>query len=277
MGESLVTMSIVGLIAGFLFSMPVAGPISILVTSNALKGRLRFSNMVSVGASFADLVYITLGVYGITKLYRFYQPAMPYILSVGAILLFYIGFRVFRSKLDLEHLGELEPESGKPIRKDKGGFYTGFMVNFLNPTLIFGWLTTSVMVITLTSSLGLNTGGLDAMIGQNVKTLNGEDSPAFENSRIASYFKADSLEFLRKHEPREPVVRPSWFPLLMSVSFALFLSIGSMAWFILLGVIVARFRHRIKASVIHGIIRSLGILLCLFGLYFAYTAIKIWT
>lgn len=275
MGESLLTMSIVGLITGFIFSMPIAGPISILITSNALKGRMRYCNLIAVGASIADFVYVYIAVFGITKLYRFFKPAMPYILGLGAIFIIFIGYRVFRSKLDLEHLEETEPRTIKPIRKDKGGFYTGFMINFLNPTLVFGWLTTSVLVITFISSLGFNTGGLDTMVDQNVSTLNSTDGRAIENSRIASYLKPDTLKFLRNRELQKPFTRPAWFPLLISLSYALPLAIGSIAWFIVLGLIIARFRHRINLRILTGIIHGLGILLCFFGLFFAYSAIKL--
>ena len=58
MGESILTISIAGFLAGFIFSMPIAGPISILITSNALKGRLRYCNLVSIGASIADFAYV---------------------------------------------------------------------------------------------------------------------------------------------------------------------------------------------------------------------------
>ena len=51
MAESLITMSIAGLLAGFIFSMPIAGPVSILITSNALKGRSNYCNRVTIGAS----------------------------------------------------------------------------------------------------------------------------------------------------------------------------------------------------------------------------------
>ena len=37
--ESIITMSIAGFLTGFIFSMPIAGPISIMITSNALKGQ----------------------------------------------------------------------------------------------------------------------------------------------------------------------------------------------------------------------------------------------
>jgi threonine/homoserine/homoserine lactone efflux protein len=274
MGESLITMSIVGLITGFIFSMPIAGPISILVTSNALKGRIRNSNLIALGASFADFVYVFIAVFGITKLYPFFKPAMPYILGLGAIFIIYIGYRVFRSRLEMGHIEEIEPKTGKRPRKDRGGFYTGFMVNLLNPTLIFGWLTTSVLVISFVASIGFDTGGLNSMIDENVKTLNSTNGPIIENPGVAAHLRPDTLKFLKNREPREQVALPTWFPWLISFSYSLPLAIGSIAWYVILALVIARFRHRINIRVLNGIIHGLGILLCLFGVFFAYSAIK---
>lgn len=275
MGASLITMAVVGLIAGFIFSMPIAGPISILITSNALKGRTHYCNRVAIGASLADFVYVFIAIYGVTRLYSWYKPAIPYILLGGALFIIYVGFRIFRSKVDLEHIEEINPKTGKPFPKGRGGFYAGFMVNFLNPTLIIGWLTTSVLVISFISSLGFDTGGLDSMIDQNVRTLNTIDGQVIDNPDVRTYLKADTLKFLRNHQPVQPVSRPASFPVQISLVYALSLAIGSILWFMLLAMALSRFRYRINLRILSGIIRSLGIVLCLFGAFFIYTAIKL--
>ncbi len=280
MGEGLITMAIVGLLTGFIFSMPIAGPISILVTSNALKGRVRKGNLIAIGASFADFVYVYIGVFGVTKLYPFFKPFMPYILGVGSVFIIYIGYRVIKSKLEMETLEEPGPLLEKPlmdkrIQKHKGGFYTGFMVNFLNPTLIFGWLTTSVLVISFIASIGFNTGGLNSMVDQSVNTLKNTSDRVAVDTIGTSFMKNDTLRFLKNREPRKPVVTPSWFPWLISFSYALPLAAGSVAWYIIMGLIIARFRHHINIKVVNGIIHGLGVILCGFGLFFAYTAIKL--
>ena len=92
MVESLITMSIAGFLTGFIFSMPIAGPISIMITSNALKGRLRYCNLFNLGASLGDFIYVFIAVYGLSKLYSFYKPIIPYIFTFGALLLFFLGF-----------------------------------------------------------------------------------------------------------------------------------------------------------------------------------------
>ena len=275
MGEGLITMAIVGLLTGFIFSMPIAGPISILVTSNALKGRVRKGNLIAIGASFADFVYVYIAVFGITKLYPFLKPFMPYLLGIGSVFIIYVGYRIFRSKFEMELIEEVEPLVEQSFKKHKGGFYTGFMVNFLNPTLIFGWLTTSVLVISFVASIGFNTGGLNSMVDQSVNTLKNTSDRVIVDTLGIPLLKNDTLRFLKNREPHEPVATPSWFPWLISFSYALPLAAGSVAWYIVMGLIIARFRHHINIRFLNAIIHSLGILLCGFGIFFAYTAIKL--
>jgi len=274
MGESLITMAIVGLITGFIFSMPIAGPVSILVTSNALKGRIFYCNRVVVGASIADFIYVFLAVFGITKFYPFLKPAMPYILFVGGLFILFIAYKVFKSKLDFDHLDDKGPKPAKAIKQHRGGFYTGFMVNLLNPSLIFGWLTTSVLVISFISSLGFDTGGLDIMVDQNFKTLSIADSSVVEHSALSPHIKADTLKFLRNHAVQAPTERPEWFPETISLVYALAVAVGSIAWYLILTVVIARFRRWINLRVVNGIIHGLGIILFCFGIFFGYSAIK---
>ena len=136
MTESLVTISIVGLLAGFIFSMPIAGPVSIFVTSRALSGKLRYCTIFAIGASLADRIYVFFAVYGVTRLYRYFKPAIPYILFGGALIILFIGIKIIRTRIDLEHIDNKNPLTEKIEKREKGAFYTGFMMNFLNPDLI---------------------------------------------------------------------------------------------------------------------------------------------
>jgi len=198
--ESVITISLAGLFAGFIFSMPIAGPVSILITSNALKGRLRFCNLVSIGASFADFSYVFVAVFGLTRLYSLYKPAMPYIFSVGAIFFLFLGYRIIRTKIDIEHLEDKSHLTEKIKKKEKGAFYTGLMINFLNPTLFIGVLTSSFFVISLIASLGLNTGGLAGKMEQNVKEINSIEGQKTENAQALSIKKFDNIHLGKKKE-----------------------------------------------------------------------------
>jgi threonine/homoserine/homoserine lactone efflux protein len=271
--ESIITISIAGILAGFIFSMPIAGPISILITSSALKGRLRYCNMVSLGASFADFAYVFVAVFGLTKLYSLYKPAMPYIFSLGALFFLYLGYRIIKTKIDIEHLEDKSQLAEKIKRKEKGGFYTGFMINFLNPTLFIGVLTSSFFVISLIASLGLNTGGLAGKMNENVEKISNIEGKKIENSKVLSIEQFEDIHLGKnKDRKQDQTVYPAYFHLIISICYALFLSLGSIIWFFMMAFLIVRFRKRINIKVISVFIKSLGLLLCLFGLYFGYLA-----
>ncbi len=117
--ESIITISIAGLLAGFILSMPSAGPIGILITSNALKGRLRYCILVSCGAFIGDFIYVFIAVFGLTKLYSIYKPAIPYIFAVSSLFCFYLGYRIIRTKIDIENLEDKSHLTEKIQKKGK--------------------------------------------------------------------------------------------------------------------------------------------------------------
>jgi threonine/homoserine/homoserine lactone efflux protein len=273
--ESIITMSIAGLLAGFIFSMPIAGPISILITSNAFKGRLRYCNLVSIGASFSDFTYVFIAVFGLTNLYTLYKPVIPYLLSVGSIFFFFIGYKNIRTKIDIEHLEDKSSLTEKIKKKEKGAFYTGFMISFLNPTLFIGMLTSSFFVISLVASLGFHTGGLAIKINQNVKEISNIEGRKIDSSQVLSLKQFDNIQIRKsKNQQGEQTKFPAHFHLTISICYAFFLSLGSIIWFYLMAFLIVRYRKHINVKIISVFIKSLGIILCLFGLYFGFVAAK---
>ena len=271
MVESIITISVAGFLAGFIFSMPIAGPISILITSNALKGRLRYCILVSMGAFIADFTYVFIAVFGLTKLYSFYKPAIPYIFAVGSLFFFYLGYRIIRTKIDIEHLEDKSHLTEKIQKKEKGAFYTGFLINFLNPTLFIGVLTSSFFVISLIASMGLNTGGLAGKMDQNVKEISNIEGRKIDNSKVLSIEQFDNFQKLKsKDHQQDQTIYPAYFHLIISICYAFFISFGSIIWFYLMSFIIVRFRQRINIKIISVFIKSLGVVLCLFGLFFGY-------
>ena len=277
MSESLITISVTGLIAGFFFSMPIAGPISILVTSNSLKGRLKYCNLLTIGASLADLVYVFIAVFGLTRFYSSYKPVIPYVTVVGSLFIIFIGYKIFRTKIDLEHIDDKVQLSEKIKKRDKGGFLTGLLVNFLNPTLFFGWLTTSFIIISIVSSLGFNTGGLDSMIDKNIVEINNIGGSVVEKPSLPEYLRFDTLQIFRKEIPvkKTETTLPKNFHLLISFCFAFSLALGSIIWFYLLAMVLYRFRNKINIKILNLIINSLGVILCLFGIFLIYKTLNI--
>jgi threonine/homoserine/homoserine lactone efflux protein len=275
MSESILTISIAGLVAGFVLSMPIAGPISILITTNALKGRAHYCNRVNIGASFGTFIYVFFVTYGLTKLYPYYKPAIPYLLSLGSLFLLFIGSRIFNTKLDIEHIEDTSQLSVKVRKQQKGGLYTGFVINFFNPTLIIGWLTSTFFVISFVSSLGFNTGNLDIAINQSIKEMsNIESSITDEINDITSngigVIKAPVVESSKQN----PAGFPKYFHLFISIVYALFISAGCITWFYLLTLLLTRFRKKINVRFLSLFIKGLGVVICFFGLYFGYLAVR---
>ena len=275
MGESIITMSIAGLLTGFIFSMPIAGPVSIMITSNALKGRLRYCNLFNLGASFGDFIYVFIAVFGLTNLYTFYKPIIPYIFSFGALLLIFLGYKIFRTKFDIEHLEDKIHLSDKIRKKERGAFYTGFMINFLNPTLFIGWLTSSLLVISFIAALGFHTGGLAIKIDQNAKEISNIEGRKIESHNDSVLKKLDNFQVLKiKERQVDQTVFPPSLHLVISICYAFFIAVGSILWFWLLTFLIVRYRTRINIKIIAGFVKSLGILLCCIGTYFGFQAIR---
>jgi threonine/homoserine/homoserine lactone efflux protein len=274
MFESILTISIAGLLAGFIFSMPIAGPISILITTSALKGRFRYCTLISLGASIADFIYVFVAVYGLTRLYLLYMPLIPYIFVVGSFFFFYLAYKIIKTKIDIEHLEDKSHLAEEIEKRDKGAFYTGFMINFLNPTLFIGVLTSSFFVISMVSSMGFHTGGLAVRLDQNVKDISSIEGVKIDNSKVLSIDQFDNIKIGTKVRQPDQTVYPASFHLVVSICYAVFLSLGSVLWFILMSYLVVRFRRKINLTVISIFIKSLGAILGLFGVYFGYQAIK---
>ncbi|HOP58880.1 MAG TPA: LysE family transporter [Bacteroidales bacterium] len=273
MTESIITMSVAGLLAGIVFSMPIAGPVSILITTNALKGRINYCNKVNAGASLATFTYVFFAVYGLTKLYPYYKPAIPYLFFFCSVFLFILGIIIFRTKFDIEHIEEKNNISVKVKKMEKGGFYTGCIINFMNPTLFFGWLTSTFLVISFVSSLGFSTGELDDFVNQSVKEISSLNSSAADDLKDLTndnYFLEEGKMIKQKTAVQTGF--PKHFHLIISLLYAFFIAIGSIIWFYFLAMFLGHFRKKINIRFLSLFVKSLGIVLCFFGLYFGYLA-----
>jgi threonine/homoserine/homoserine lactone efflux protein len=275
MAESIISIAIVGLLAGFIFSMPIAGPISILITTNALKGRLKYSILVNVGASLATFTYVFLAVFGLSKLYRLYQPAIPYLFAVGSVLLLFIGYRIFRTKFDFEHLEDKSHINEKIRKKETRGFYTGLVINFLNPTLFVGWLTSTFLVFSFVSSLGLSTGGLNLFVDKGLKEIVVLDPDMAPEVISMSSGSPEIVKISDKEDLLyDSTNTHSNIHLVISIVYALAISVGSVSWFCILALLIIKYRKHINIKILSACVKTLGIVLILFGLYFGYLAAK---
>jgi threonine/homoserine/homoserine lactone efflux protein len=273
--ESLLTISVIGLAVGLTFSVPVAGPISILIASHALKGEGRYCIRVAVGAAISDFFYCFIAVFGFTHLYLRYERFIPYFLIAGSLFIFYYGTKILRTRLVLEKLDS----KGKvnPLRAEleqKGGFRAGIVLNFLNPSLFIGWLTSSFLVISLAASLGFNVAQLNNILNSDVKTFQNHSLPNGVNSGMDPY--AGLLDASKALQPEPSASGTSTVSrLVYSLVYALFVALGTIVWFYYFSRFLIRNRKRVNVKILNHIIQILGVVLCFLSVYLIYIAARI--
>jgi len=114
---------------------------------------------------------------------------------------------------------------------------------------------------------------------QNVKEINKIEGAPVVDSMALKFDHIDKFGNIpipkRKVHQAEPVSFPAHFHLAISICYAFFLALGSVLWFYLLAFLLVRFRQRLNIKIISTIVRGLGVVLCIIGIYFGYMASKI--
>jgi threonine/homoserine/homoserine lactone efflux protein len=264
--EALITIIFVGFSAGFIFSIPVAGPINVIVTSNALSGKLRYCIRTALGASIIEFIYIVIIVIGISSLYSFYRPFIPYLLIAGAIVLIAVGIKIIKTKFSLENKNEKTIVKDK--LKNKGGMRTGILINLTNPSLFLGWLTSTFLIFSFVSSIGLNTGGLNLIIKENVNSI--RQMTGSELKRLKN-LPVDSLKTINEDVPDEETLNP----LLLGSVYGFSVAFGSFIWLYIYSKTIVKFRKKLNLKLVNRIIQMLGVILLFVAVYLIYKAVQI--
>jgi threonine/homoserine/homoserine lactone efflux protein len=142
-----------GLGLGFVGSMPVAGPISILVLKYALENRRREAMSLSIGASIAEAAYAFIAFWGLSSVLVRYPTLLPGMRIVGALVLIGIGayFGLRRPRVVRSSAADAGPSPAGTT------WITGLAVTIFNPTLIVTW-TTIITALHATSFFRLDPG-----------------------------------------------------------------------------------------------------------------------
>jgi len=259
MTESFITILVLGLLAGFLFSVPIAGPISILITSNALKGKRRFCLRTALGGAIVEFFYVFIAIFGLTSFFAYYQNLIPYILIIGSLFLFFVAFKIINTKLTLDDIQKEKIVKDKLA--NKGGFRIGLLLNLTNPSLFLGWFTSSFLLLSFATSVGLNTGGLDIMMNNSVTSIEEVTGKKFE--------KLDEFSFSQKENKNEDFLSP----IILSLTYATAVGIGSYIWFYLLTYFLIKYKEKLKIEWLNGLIRILGVFLFGIAGYLVYEGI----
>lgn len=140
------TASLIGFILGFVTSIPIAGPISILVFGRGLQNRAHTAVYLAVGSAIAESIYAYLAFWGFAALLTKYPWINPVSCALAAVILTALGIR-FAATKQQSSPEQPQPEQGSHGRKRS--FFLGMTITALNPTLAATWPALVAMVHSL--------------------------------------------------------------------------------------------------------------------------------
>jgi threonine/homoserine/homoserine lactone efflux protein len=141
---------LIGFAFGYLGSMPVAGPISVLVLHLGLARDPRRALYVAVGGAVAESLYALLAFWGLSEVLTRYPMVLPASRMVGSGLLLALGLAML-----LVRTRGATPQNQPRQPGRKRSFALGFLITAVNPTLIVTW-TAAVAALHGTGLLAMN-------------------------------------------------------------------------------------------------------------------------
>lgn len=125
----LLAVCAVALVFGFVGSMPLAGPISIMVVARAARKRFGEALHVGLGAAAAEAIYAGVAFFGFTTILARHPVVVPISHGVTAVVLLALGVRFAFWKL----------KEKKEKKHHAGTALVGFTLSAVNPTLLVTW------------------------------------------------------------------------------------------------------------------------------------------
>lgn len=126
-----------GFAFGFLGSMPVAGPIAVLVLRLGLNHDARHARLVAFGGALAESGYALLAFWGLSTVLDRYPMILPASKAVGAVVGLALGLVLLRYRSPQPK--EPPPAQTGRRRGSKRSFFGGFLITALNPAFLVTW------------------------------------------------------------------------------------------------------------------------------------------
>jgi threonine/homoserine/homoserine lactone efflux protein len=123
-------VSVIALAFGFFGSMPLAGPISLLVVSRAARGEFDDARQIGLGAAMAEALYAGVAFLDFAAFLSRHTFVVPLSHGITAVILVILGVR----------FAAFVPQDKSNGGENKAGsLLLGFSISALNPTLLVTW------------------------------------------------------------------------------------------------------------------------------------------
>jgi threonine/homoserine/homoserine lactone efflux protein len=130
---AMVMAFLAGLILGFLGSVPIAGPIAVLVFERSAQGKGKDARRIAAGASVAESFYAFAAFFGLTTMLTRFPMILPVSRMMGALILIALGVYFVARK------ESVTKDAGKDDKTKASSILSGFTLTLLNPTLLATW------------------------------------------------------------------------------------------------------------------------------------------
>lgn len=138
---------VIGFVLAFVGSMPVAGPIAVIMVGKGLEGQRRPGLYIAIGAAVCEAGYACLAFLGLTAAFGRFPLLVPISRVLGCVILIALGV-YFLVRSPKARAADAPPSSKQPRY---GHLALGFSITLFNPTLIITWTA----AVTAAQSTGL--------------------------------------------------------------------------------------------------------------------------
>jgi threonine/homoserine/homoserine lactone efflux protein len=118
---------------GFVGSMPLAGPIAVLVLMSGLRGAMRSGMAIAIGAAIAEAAYAFFAYWGMGELIARFPVLAIASRALAALFLLALGVYFLLQK------DALVSKAEAPRERLHGSFALGLGITALNPTFLATW------------------------------------------------------------------------------------------------------------------------------------------
>jgi threonine/homoserine/homoserine lactone efflux protein len=133
----LIVPLVLGFVLGFVGSMPLVGPVALLVVSRAVDREFGAAVRIGIGGAVGEAIYALVAWFGFSTFLARHPIVFPISNGVAAITLFALGVAFAQFRIDPRKTAEARE------REHARALQTGFSATALNPTLLATWSVAS--------------------------------------------------------------------------------------------------------------------------------------